>query len=71
MEIYYRWRPNFPDEADNHVLDLAIASGSVPIVTFNRRDFVRGQLRFPELIVQTPAAWLKVYRASQASKGPS
>lgn len=45
VEVYYRWRPNLPDESDNHVLELAVAAGSATILTFNRRDFSRGELR--------------------------
>jgi uncharacterized protein len=63
--VYYRWRPNLPDEGDNHVLELAVAAGDAPIVTFNRRDFRSGELRFPGLIVQTPGAWLKSLAASK------
>jgi len=59
VEVYYRWRPNLPDEGDNHVLELAVAAGDAPTVTFNRRDFQGGELRFPLIIVQTPDAWLK------------
>jgi len=59
VEVYYRWRPNLPDEGDNHVLELAVAAGDAPTVTFNRRDFRSGELRFPGIIVQTPGAWLK------------
>jgi putative PIN family toxin of toxin-antitoxin system len=59
VEVYYRWRPNLRDEADNHVLELAVAAGDAPIVTFNRRDFRGGELRFPDLVVQTPGAWLR------------
>jgi predicted nucleic acid-binding protein len=59
VEVYYRWRPNLPDEGDNHVLELAVAAGDAPIVTLNRRDFRGGELRFPGIIVQTPGAWLK------------
>jgi putative PIN family toxin of toxin-antitoxin system len=59
VEVYYRWRPNLPDESDNHVLELAVAAGDAPIVTLNRRDFRGGELRFPSLVVQTPAAWLR------------
>ena len=59
VEVYYRWRPNLPDEGDNHVLELAVAAGDALIVTFYRRDFRRGELRFPGIIVQTPGAWLK------------
>jgi putative PIN family toxin of toxin-antitoxin system len=59
VEVYYRWRPNLPDEGDNHVLELAVAVADAPIVTFNRRDFRSGELRFPGIVVQTPGAWLK------------
>ncbi len=37
--IPYRWRPQLPDEADEHVLELAIAAACDRIVTFNVRDF--------------------------------
>ncbi len=59
VEVYYRWRPNLRDEGDNHVLELAVAAGDAPIVTVNGRDFRSGELCFPDLVVQTPGAWLK------------
>jgi putative PIN family toxin of toxin-antitoxin system len=59
VEVYYRWRPNLPDESDNHVLELAVAAGSATILTFNRKDFSRGDLRFPGVAIQSPASWLK------------
>jgi len=59
VEVYYRWRPNLPDESDNHVLELAVAAGSATILTFNLRDFSRGELRFPDVAIQSPANWLK------------
>jgi nicotinamidase-related amidase len=37
VEVYYRWRPNLPDEGDNHVLELAVAAGDAPIVTYHPR----------------------------------
>lgn len=58
-EIYYLWRPNLPDESDNHVLELAVAARADVIVTHNRADFVRSELRFPELRILTPAQLLK------------
>ncbi len=39
-QIYYLWRPYLKDSEDDHVLEVAIASGSKYIVTFNKRDFV-------------------------------
>jgi putative PIN family toxin of toxin-antitoxin system len=59
VEIYYRWRPNLPDESDNHVLELAVAAGSATILTFNRRDFSRGELSFPDVAIRAPGRWLK------------
>ena len=58
-EIYYLWRPNLPDEADNHVVELAVAAGAEAIVTHNRSDFERSQLRFPNIRICTPAQLLK------------
>lgn len=54
-EIYYLWRPNLPDEGDNHVVELAVAAGANAIVTHNVTDFARAELRFPALRVLTPA----------------
>ncbi len=59
VEVYYRWRPNLPDESDNHVLELAVAAGSATILTFNQKDFSRGELRFPDVVIQSPSNWLK------------
>lgn len=58
-DIYYLWRPNLPDEADNHVLELAVAARAAAIVTHNRADFARSELRFPELRILAPAELLK------------
>jgi uncharacterized protein len=54
VHVYFTWRPNLPDEADNHVLELAIAGGATMIVTSNVRDFRGGELRFPGLRIVTP-----------------
>lgn len=57
--VYFTWRPNLPDEADNHVLELALAGSAESIVTQNIRDFQRGELQFPHLRVLSPKNWLE------------
>jgi len=57
--VYYTWRPNLPDEADNHLVELAVAGGAQAIVTKNTRDFAKMELRFPNLRVATPAELVK------------
>lgn len=58
VRISYLWRPNLPDEADNHVLELAVAAGAFCIITENKRDFARSELSFPDLRVQTAGEFL-------------
>jgi putative PIN family toxin of toxin-antitoxin system len=38
-KIYYLWRPRLIDPFDDHILELAIASSSKYIITFNISDF--------------------------------
>lgn len=54
VQIYYLWRPNLTDEADNHLIELAIAGNAEAIVTQNIRDFQRAELLFPQISVLTP-----------------
>ncbi|MGB3059308.1 MAG: putative toxin-antitoxin system toxin component, PIN family [Anaerolineae bacterium] len=56
-EIYYAWRPFLSDPDDDMVLEVAIASSSNAIVTFNKRDF-RGCERFGVRLL-TPAELLQ------------
>ena len=56
VRVYYLWRPNLPDEADNHVVEVAVAGGADAIVTHNMRDFSRTELHFPGLHVLSPGA---------------
>lgn len=57
--VYYIWRPNLPDEADNHLIELAVAGSAELIVTRNLRDIERGELFFPQLRIISPEAFLK------------
>ena len=61
VKVYYLWRPNLPDEADNHLIELALAGGAHTIVTNNFRDVSRGELTFPSLNIFTPSQFLKTF----------
>ncbi len=59
MPIYYLWRPNIIDEADNFLLELAVAGNASYIITNNIRDLETAELKFPELQIVTPAIFLR------------
>jgi len=61
VEVFYAWRPNLPDEADNHLIELAVAAQASAIVTRNLRDVSRGELKFPWLSILTPEQCLEVF----------
>lgn len=54
VSIYYLWRPNLKDEADNHLIELAIAGNASILVTNNTRDFQNTELLFPDLSILKP-----------------
>lgn len=55
VRVHYLWRPNLPDEGDNHIMELALAGGAEAIITHNTGDFRGGELRFPQVRIVTPA----------------
>ena len=57
--VYFGWRPNLPDEADNHLIELAVAGGAAFIVTRNLRDVAGGELQFAGLRVVDSEKFLK------------
>lgn len=60
--VYFRWRPNLPDADDDHILELAVASGVEHLVTHNTRDYDQGELKFAVPRVVTPAQHLKTVK---------
>lgn len=57
-ERSFLWRPNLPDESDNHPIELAIAANAESIITGNPRDFATGELAFDTFRIVTPGNWL-------------
>jgi len=62
VKVYFLWRPNLPDEGDNHLVELAIAGGAEAIATNNVRDVRRGKHPFPCLQILTPDEFLKIHK---------
>lgn len=57
--IYFGWRPNLPDEADNHLIELAVAGGARCIVTRNVRHLTASELKFPGIVALPPDQFLR------------
>lgn len=60
--VFFLWRPNLPDEQDNHVLELALAGGVPHLVTWNAKDFQRGELKFQRPRIVNPPEHLKAVK---------
>lgn len=61
IKVFFGWQPNLPDEADNHLIELAVAANADAVVTRNLRDVSHGELKFPNLKVLTPEKCLEVF----------
>ena len=59
VPIYYLWRPNLKDEADNFLIELALAGNALKIITNNIRDLENAELNFPHLEILTPETFLR------------
>ena len=59
VRVYFQWRPNLRDEADNHLIELGVAGGASHVVTRNIRDVGSGELAFPRMRIVTPEQFLK------------
>ena len=58
IDVAFLWRPNLPDESDNHLIELAVADNAQWIVTGNARGVTAGELLFDTFRVVTPGEWL-------------
>jgi len=59
VPIYYLWRPNIIDEADNFLIELALAGNATHIITNNISDLKNSELNFPELTILKPEQILR------------
>ena len=47
-------RPSLRDEADNHVLELAIAGNASAVITNNVKDYQFAELHYPDIQSLSP-----------------
>ena len=66
IRISYLWRPNLRDEADNHLIELAVAGNADWIITRNIRDVAHGELTFPHLRIGSAGTFLTEWRSTWA-----
>jgi uncharacterized protein len=58
IKVHYAWRPNLKDEADNHIIELAVAGAAPIIITNNIKDFKNQELFFPFIKINTPKQFM-------------
>jgi putative PIN family toxin of toxin-antitoxin system len=63
VDARYLWRPNLRDEADNHLVELAIAASAAYIITNNVSDFAQAELKHLGYEVITPEQLLRLLRS--------
>jgi putative PIN family toxin of toxin-antitoxin system len=63
VDVWFLWRPNLKDEADNHIIELAIASNAQYIVTNNVNDFSKQELQHVGFEVITPPSLLRLIKS--------
>lgn len=59
VPIYYLLRSNLKDEADNFLIELALAGNALKIITNNISDLENAELNFPNLEILTPETLLR------------
>ncbi|WP_133512997.1 putative toxin-antitoxin system toxin component, PIN family [Candidatus Thiosymbion oneisti] len=60
--IYYRLRPNLPDENDNLFVECAFTSNSRFLITSNVKDFRKGELKSYPFKAITPGDFYHLWR---------
>ena len=65
VPIFFRLRPNLPDESDDMVFECAANFGAAFIVTHNVRHFVSPELRGYAIQVLRPAEFIELLRTRQ------
>ena len=63
IDVWFLWRPNLKDEADNHIIELAVAANVEYIVTNNLRDFAHAELKQANFDVIAPEDLLRSIRS--------
>jgi len=66
IRVSYLWRPNLKDEADNHLIELAVAGNANWVMTRNVRDVARGEITFPALKIGSAGTFLQEWRSTWA-----
>ncbi len=61
VEVFYAWFPDASNEANNHLIELAVAGQSEAIVTRTLRGVALDELKFPSLRVLGPERCLEVF----------
>jgi predicted nucleic acid-binding protein len=61
VALYFTWRPQLRDPADEMVLEAAVNAGADTLVTFNQRDFANVGKQF-KLRVTTPGDFLRNFK---------
>ncbi|MFO1292355.1 MAG: PIN domain-containing protein [Rubrivivax sp.] len=59
IRVYFGWRPNLPDEADHHLVELAVAGRASVIVSRNLRDLAPAELVFSGLRCMAPETFVQ------------
>lgn len=60
VTLFFLWRPQLRDPADEHVLEAAVNGAAEAIVTFNRRHFQQAAARFGIAVLRPGDALMRL-----------